>query len=183
MMARKNIFEKTPEIVPKHTFPRPVMDERGRKDLPPGKKGGEKTKSELHKIHKRHTFDSYCKKVLRHEAGNGHREISRRERWETPISELPEEALVQLAVYDEYPWEHNRFLIGSETVYVKDDLLAEALEAIPERERTIILMYWVLDMADREIAKEIGIARRTVNKYRRNACHLLKELMGGEVNG
>lgn len=78
MSDTKNIFEKISANQPKRTSARPVMDERGRTDLPPGTKGGEKMKSDLHEIHKQHTFDSFCKKVLKHEANNGHREINRR---------------------------------------------------------------------------------------------------------
>ena len=40
MSDRKNIFEKFTANQPKHAFTGPVMDERGNKDLPPGKKGG-----------------------------------------------------------------------------------------------------------------------------------------------
>lgn len=101
---------------------------------------------------------------------------------EIPMSELPEEAMEQLAVYDEYPWEYTSFKIGNETVLIKNDRLAEALEAIPEKERNIILMYWFLDMADREIADHMGIARRTVNTHRQKAYRLLKKLMGGEAD-
>ena len=106
MSDRKNNFEKIAANQPKRTFTGPVMDERGKKDLPPGKKGGEKMKPDLHEIHKQHTFDSFCKKVLKHEAGNGHREINRRARIEISMSDLPEEAMEQLAVYDDYPWDY-----------------------------------------------------------------------------
>lgn len=40
MSDRKNNFEKFSANQPKRTFTGPVMDERGNKDLPPGKKGG-----------------------------------------------------------------------------------------------------------------------------------------------
>ncbi len=164
---QKNNFEKFAANQPKRTFTGPVMDEM---------------KPDLHEIHKQHTFDSFCKKVLKHEAGNGHREINRRARMEISMSDLPEEAMKQLAVYNEYPWEYTSFQIGNETVLVKDDRLAEALSAIPEKERNIILMYWFLDMADRDIADHTGIARRTVNTHRQRAYRLLKKLMGGEAD-
>lgn len=45
-----------------------------------------------------------------------------------PMSELPEEAMEQLAVYDEYPWEYTSFQVGNENVLVKDDRPAEADE-------------------------------------------------------
>ena len=182
MSDRKNNFKKFSKNRPKRTFTGPVMDERGNKDLPPGKKGGEKMKPDLHEIHKQHTFDSFCKKVLKHEAGNGHREINRKARMEISMSDLPEEAMEQLAVYDDYPWDYTPFQVGDETVLVKDDRLAEALAAIPEKERNIVLLYWFLELADREIADRMGIARRTVNTHRQNAYRLLKKLMGGDAD-
>ena len=139
-------------------------------------------KPDLHEIHKQHTFDSFCKKVLVNEANNGHREINRRALKEISLSELPESAMEQFSVYDEYNLEHTLFQIGKESVLIKNDRLAEALSAIPEKERNIILMYWFLDMADREIANFIGIARRTVNTHRQKAYMLLKKLMGGEAD-
>ena len=84
-------------------------------------------KPDLHEIHKQHTFDSFCKKVLKHEAAGGHREINRRARMEISMSDLSEEAMEQLAVYDDYPWDYTPFQVGGETVLVKDDRLAEAL--------------------------------------------------------
>ncbi len=182
MSDTKNNFEKNSINPPKPTFSTPLMDERGKMDLPPGTKGGEKMKPDLHEIERQQAFDSFCKKVLKNEAANGHREINHRANIEISMSDLPEEALEQLAVYDDYPWEYTSFPVGNETVLVRDDRLAEALEAIPEKERNIILMYFFLEMADREIADQMGIARRTVNDRRQNAYRLLKKLMGGEAD-
>lgn len=138
----KNIFEKNSENQPKCHFPRPLMDERGKNDLPPGMtKGGKKMELDPKEIQGQQTFDSFCKKVLRHEDNNGHREVNRRALIEIPMSELPEGAMEQLAVYDAYPWEYTSFQVGNETVLVKDDRLAEAPVAIPEKGRNIILMY------------------------------------------
>ena len=182
MSANKKFFQQISENRPKRHFPTPLMDERGKKHLPPGTKGGEKMKIDPKEIQRQQAFDSFCKKVLKHEAANGHREINYRASMEISMSDLPEGAMEQLAVYDEYPWDYTSFQVGNETVYVKNDRLAEALAAIPEKERNIILMYWFLDMADREIATHLGIARRTVNTHRQIGCDLLKKLMGGEAD-
>lgn len=139
-------------------------------------------KPDLHETERQQAFDSFCKKVLKNEAANGHREINYKANMEISMSALPEEAFAQLAVYDDYPWEHTSFRIGNENVLVKNDRLAEALEAIPEKDRNVILMYFFLEMADREIADQMGIARRTVNDRRQNAYRLLKKLMGGEAD-
>ena len=182
MSDRKN-FEKHSANQPKRHFALVLLDERGKNDLPPGMtKGGEKMELDPKEIQRQQTFDSFCKKVLRNEAKTGHKEINRRASMEVSMSDLPEGAMEQLAVYDEYPWDYTSFQIGNETVYVKNDRLAEALAAIPEKERNIILMYWFLDMADREIAAHLGIARRTVNTHRQKGYDLLKKLMGGEAD-
>ena len=159
-----------------------VVSERGRKELPPGTKGGENLKPDRHYEHKQHAFDSYCKKVLKYEAYNGYREISRRQKYEALFSELSEEELAQLAVYDRYSWEYTAFPVGGAVILIEDDRLAEALNALPQDNRDIFLMYWFLDMADREIAEYMNMARRTVNTRRQKAYRLLKELMGGEAD-
>ena len=85
----KNIFsDKCGLELQKTPFSEQVIGEREQKDLPPGMKGGEELRHGRHYEHKQHTFDSYCKKVLKCEAYNGYREISRRQKRETPWPSL-----------------------------------------------------------------------------------------------
>lgn len=135
-----------------------------------------------HYEHKQHTFDSYCKKAIKHEALNAYRQIRYRQKCEITFSELPEEAMEQLAAYDRYPWEYTAFPLEGDVILIEDDRLAEALNALPQENRDILLMYWFLDMADREIAERMHMARRTVNTRRLKSYRLLKELMGGEAD-
>ena len=60
--------------------------------------------------------------------------------------------------------------------------LAAALTALPQRFRDILLMYWFLELADREIGERLSLSRRTVNNRRQQAYELLKRLMGGDAN-
>ena len=53
--------------------------------------------------------------------------------------------------------------LSGDVILIEDDRLAEALNALPQDGRDILLMYFFLDMADREIAERIHMARRTVN--------------------
>ena len=182
MSREKNIFEKFPKKWPKGPFGKPVRGERGNHDLPSGAKGGEKMDLDRHDEHKQHTFDCFCKKVLKCEAYNGYREISRRQSREVAFSELPEDSMEQLASYDRYPWEYTSFPVGGDVILIENDRLAEALNALPQDGRNILLMYFFLDMADREIAERMHVARRTVNARRQKAYRLLKELMGGDVD-
>ena len=88
----------------------------------------------------------------------------------------------QLAAYDRYPWEYNTFILGGDVILIENDLLADALNALPQDNRDILLMYWFLEMADREIAERMNLARRTINTRRLKSYRLLKELMGGDTD-
>ena len=132
-----------------------------------------------HDEHKQHTFDSFCKKVIRCEAYNAYRAIGRRQDLEIPFSQLPEEAMEALAAWAVYPWEYTSFPVDGDVILIKDDRLADAL---PQRFRDILLMYWFLELADREIGERLSLSRRTVNNRRQQAYELLKKLMGGDAN-
>ncbi len=67
-------------------------------------------------------------------------------------------------------------------ILIENDLLADALNALPQDNRDILLMYWFLEMADREIAERMNLARRTINNRRLKSYRLLKELMGGDTD-
>ena len=182
-MSGKKFFQIDPENRPNQTTRERVVSERGRKELPPGTKGGENLKPNRYYEHKQHAFDSYCKRSIKNEAMNAYTQLRKRSRREVSLSELPEDAMAQLAVYDRYSWEYTTFPVGGAVILIEDDRLAEALNALPQDGRDILLMYFFLDMADREIAERINMARRTVNARRQKAYRLLKELMGGDVDG
>ncbi len=89
-------------------------------------------KPDRHYEHKQYAFDSYCKKVLKCEACNGYRQISRHQKRFTSLEELSEAEMAQLAVYDLYPWEYTPFPVGGAVILIEDDGLAEALSgAVP----------------------------------------------------
>ena len=182
-MSGKKFFQIDPENRPNQTTRERVVSERGRKELPPGTKGGENLKPDRHYEHKQYAFDSYCKKVLKCEACNGYRQISRRQKRFTSLEELSEAEMAQLAVYDLYPWEYTPFPVGGAVILIEDDGLAEALLGRSQEDREIFMMHWFLRMTDAQIARYINMPRRTVNTRRHKAYRLLTELMGGEADG
>ena len=181
-MSGKKFFQIAPENRPNRTTRERVVSERGRKELPPGTKGGENLKPDRHYEHKQHAFDSYCKRSIKNEAMNAYTQLRKRSRREVSLSELPEDAMAQLAVYDRYSWEYTTFPVGGAVILIEDDRLAEALLALSQEDRDIFMMHWFLNMVDREIAEYMNMARRTVNTRRQKAYRLLKELMGGEAD-
>lgn len=180
MSSEEKYFSDFSQTWPKGVFAKPVMGERGNHDLPSGTEGGEKMDLDLHYEHKQHTFDRFCKTAIKHEAYNAFRQIRNQKNRFVSLSELSEDASEQLAVYDFYPWEYTAFPVDGDVILIKDDRLAEALTALPQEFRDILLMYWFLQMADREIGEKLSLPRRTVNNRRQRAYELLKKLMGGD---
>ena len=135
-----------------------------------------------HEEHIRHTFDVFCKKVLRNEARDYLDELARRRSREISFSELPVEVMEQLSVCDEYFADDRTFDVLGNTVQIASDELAEAIAALPKQKRDIILLSYFLDMPDGEIAKALNMVRSSV-AYRRSATlKLLRELMGGKAD-
>lgn len=110
----------------------------------------------------RHQFDSFCRKVLREEARNYIRELMRRAAHEVPLSELSEEQMERLCVLDEYPSEAIHFDVQGYDVAINNEKLADALTALPDDKRDIVLLAYFLDMSDQEIADKLNMVRRTV---------------------
>ena len=115
-----------------------------------------------HEEHIRHTFDAFCKKVLRNEARDYLDELARRRRREISFSELPVEVMEQLSVCDDYFAEDRTFDVLGYIVQIASDELAEAITSLP--------------------AEKMNMVRSSV-AYRRTATlKLLKELMGGKTD-
>ena len=135
-----------------------------------------------HEEHIRHTFDAFCKKVLRNEARDYLDELARQRNREISFSDLPVEVMEQLSVCDDYFADDRTFDVLGNTVQIASDELAEAIAALPKQKRDIILLSYFLNMPDSEIAKALNMVRSSV-AYRRSATlKLLRELMGGKAD-
>ena len=159
-MSGKKIFNINAGNQPNSGIAITVVGERGRKDPPPDTEGGENMTPDRHKEHKQHTFDSFCKRAIKYEALNAYRQIRYRRNCEISLSELPEEIMEQLAVYDRYPWEYHSFTARGTVILIENDLLADALNQLSQENREILLMYWFFEMTDREIADYLHLARK-----------------------
>ena len=145
-------------------------------------KGGENVKSTSHEEHKQHVFDSFCKKVLKNEARDYYKEVRRRNAKEIPFSELAAQELERLFVLDEYPAEQFIFNVSGYDIGINSERLAEALAALPDRKRDIILLYHFLGLTDQEIANLMDMLRASVQYQRTSTLQLLKEIMEGKIN-
>ena len=124
-------------------------------------------------------FDCYCKRILKTEAINIQKHNQYMNSRQVSFSELTPEQLAQICTCDEYSSDYSRFKVLEYDIAVKDELLAEALQELPERKRDIILLSYFLDYNDVEIAELLNLVRRTVNDQRNKALKDLKNRMEG----
>jgi len=132
--------------------------------------------------HKRHTFDSFCKKMLKNELRNYYKEINKRRMREITFSELPDNEISKLSVYDTYFKDTHIFSVLNCDVIVNDESIIQALKNLPEHKRDIILLSYFLDMSDREIADKLNMVRSTVQYRRKSILKELKKFMEGKYN-
>ena len=134
-------------------------------------------KPDAHETHTQHTFDSYCKKIVKNELINFYREVKRQLAREISISERVARQLTHLSMMDEYPFESHNFTVLGHNIPLQSDLLAGALAILPDGKRCIILLSYGLDMTDREIGELLGMVRQTVQYRRHSALKQLSALM------
>ena len=133
-----------------------------------------------HEEHIRHSFDSYCKSVLKRTARECYGAIKKRGEREVAFSQLSARELANLAVTDDYFTGGYIYTVLGESVGVTDADLAEALNALPADRRDIVLMSYFFDMTDKEIADRLNMVRRTVAHYRKSSLEELKKIMESE---
>ena len=129
-----------------------------------------------------HQYDALAKKVLKGEARSYYRELSKRAALEVNFSEMNETDLLQLYTLDEYESDYYRFEVSGYDVLVKNELLGEALQALPEKKRDIILLSYFLDMSDEEIGGLLNVVRSTIFRHRKTALEKIKLYMEGKTD-
>ncbi|WP_440896993.1 sigma-70 family RNA polymerase sigma factor [Amphibacillus sp. Q70] len=131
---------------------------------------------------KRHAFDSFCKKILKHESRDYYDEMKRQRDKEISFSDLSAKEINQLYTEDKYFATEQIFQVLGLDVIVTDDAIAKVLQGLPERKRDIILLSYFLELSDREIGDKLNMLRSTVQYQRTSTLRQLKTLMEGDTN-
>ncbi len=125
--------------------------------------------------HKKHTFDSYCKKTLKNEAINIQKQLQRQRQLEVSFSDLSELEYQKILAVDNYVLDEERFQILNYEITVKDENLIKSLCLLSNVKLKIILLSYFLDMTDNEIGEALKLARSTVQYRRKSALKELKK--------
>lgn len=86
----------------------------------------------------------------------------------------------QLYTVDKYFVTEQIFNVLGLDVIVTDDLIAGALENLPEQKRDIILLSYFLELSDREIGDKLNMLRSTVQYQRTRTQQQIKIFMEGD---
>lgn len=127
-------------------------------------------------------FDRLCQKSLKGEAVNYYRYMDNRRRREIMLSELSEEEFEKLSTVDEYFFEYQHFNVLNYDIKVKNELLAEALNDLTDRRRSVVLLSYFLDMSDADIARRMNLVRSTVNEHKKTSVEMLRKIMEKRTN-
>ncbi len=120
-------------------------------------------------------FDAYCKTVLRNEAKNYLRDLSRQWNREIQFSVLSSHEMDKLCTVDEYPSDITQFTVYGYTLHIRDELVADAFASLPEQEQGILILHCVLELADGEIGGLVGMSRSAVQRHRTKALNELRK--------
>ena len=129
-----------------------------------------------------HQYDALAKKTLKGEAKNYQADLAKRAAREVLFSEMSEIDFAQLFTMDEYESEFFRFQVSGFDVFIKNELLAAALNTLSERKRNIVLLSYFLDMSDAEISQMLSVVRSTIFKHRKIALARIKQYMEGKAD-
>lgn len=127
--------------------------------------------------YKRHSFDAYCKKLLRNAAANAHKSRKRRAARIIPFSGLSEREKGQLAYYDDYGLDKRVYLIHGREVEIRDEGLHRALEQLTPSQRDILFLSCCFELTDAEIAGLLSLPRSTVQYRRTAAINYIRKIM------
>ena len=129
-------------------------------------------------------FNGFCKRTLKNEAINAHRDTRRRQIREVSFSDLTPQEENQLYTYDTYfanDEAEKSFCVAGKEITAK--LLADALHSLPGEKREAVLLYYFFDMNDAEIAKLRDVPRSTVQYRRTSSFELLKRYLEEHAYG
>lgn len=123
----------------------------------------------------RRRFDAFCKVVLRHEAIDYFRELSRQRKREIQFNTLSQYEMDKLCTLDDYPSDSFVFSAFGYALHIRDELVAGAFVKLPEQEQQILILHYVATMADTNIGRLMGMSRSAVQRHRTKALNELRK--------
>lgn len=155
-----------------------IGSERGQVTASAGKEGGEilhLSPSQKAKVCRQ--FERFCKDVLNGESIDYIRHITARAEHVITFSDLPEPILERLHTTDTYPSDMYLFDVCGFQLPIHDDRLGQALLEIGVEGYSILLLSFLLDLSDRQIALLLNSSKSSIQRRRTAFFETLKSKM------
>lgn len=127
--------------------------------------------------HISHTFDIFCKAIVRNEARNIKKQYARLRERQISLTELPRELESTFQVVDASAENSEIFIALGMELLVTNLTLAEAIHQLNEIKRKIVLLYYFGGFNDREIGQVIGMSGGGVWYQRKKAQSELRDIL------
>lgn len=122
-------------------------------------------------------FNGFCKRVLKNEAINAHKQTGRQQQRKVTFSDLTPQEEKQLYTLDTYFKNEAAEAFNVAGKKITPKLLADALHSLPEDKRKAVLLYYFMELSDVEIGHMLDIPRSTVQYRRTSSFELLKRYL------
>lgn len=122
-------------------------------------------------------FNGFCKRTLKHEAINAHKQTKQQQLRIVTFSDLTpheENQLYTLDTYFENEAAEAYYMAGKK---ITSKLIADALHSLPEEKRKAVLLYYFFKKSDVEISELLNIPRSTVQYRRTSSFEQLKRYL------
>ena len=129
----------------------------------------------------RHRFDSFCKVVLRHEMLTCFRDFSYQNKWLVSLHYLPPSALDGICTTDQYPSDYIAFSVDGYTLQISNEQLANIIEKLPQSERRLLILRFVLELNDREIGRRMHCSRSAIQRRRTSILRNMRKQLTGKL--
>ncbi|MGF2054727.1 sigma factor-like helix-turn-helix DNA-binding protein [Vagococcus fluvialis] len=122
-------------------------------------------------------FDYLCKLGLANEVKNYYKQIQKLSRQEVTFSEIDQRLINQIPIVDTYSTDFYHINLLGMTFPIENELLITAIQQLSEKDKKILMLYYLLDLNDLEIGKILNLERSTINRHRHNTLLLIKKMM------
>ena len=110
------------------------------------------------------------------------REFSYQNKWLVSLHYLPPSALDGICTTDQYPSDYITFSADGYTLQISNEQLANIIEKLPQSERRLLILRFVLELNDREIGRKMHCSRSAIQRRRTSILRNMRKQLAGDFH-
>ena len=108
-------------------------------------------------------------------------EFSYQNKWLVSLNNLPQSDLDGICTTDQYPSDYITFSTDGYTLQISNEQLANIVEKLPQPERRLLILRFVLELNDREGGRRTRCSRSAIQCRRISVLRNLREQLTGDL--